>query len=213
MLTRKRFLLLFGFVALVACTTICILVFKTWPTPDLERVATPLSSASEAAPLPIFVVPQCDASNSIVAVFVHRRSKKTLSLSVVFADEDHPWPLVDQGYDVYRWSAFKRVMDVETLVYRGLRAQRAPANIDLRDVYSGEQSFEVSRPKHLDKVVAWSAFTFEGERPVIFVNTWNHMFGETTTNPGLPVTYVRDYPLYEGSRADVERFFEAVYSP
>ena len=46
---------------------------------------------------------------------------------------------------------------------------------------------------------------------MIFVNTWNHLLSNSNNNPQLDLEFVGDYPVYSGSRAEVQALYEAVY--
>lgn len=46
-------------------------------------------------------------------------------------------------------------------------------------------------------------------RILIYINTWNHMFSEKNNNPHREdLITLRDYPLYQGTRQEVEAFYQ-----
>jgi len=49
-------------------------------------------------------------------------------------------------------------------------------------------------------------------RPIIYVNTWNHMMSEVDNNPNMPKTDWADYPVYSGNSGQVQALFEAVWT-
>ena len=57
-----------------------------------------------------------------------------------------------------------------------------------------------------------SAFEQLDGRPVVHVATWNHLFSSEDRNPGLTKGLVTDFPVLQGSRADVEAVFEASWT-
>ena len=185
---------------------------RHFPAPDFARVARPPGEAERRVPLPILMLPRKDLDNGVgvVCVFVDRRRRDRTSLTVVFHDEDHPWTLVDRAYDLFRWSHFRRVMDVETFTYRHEGDEARPGAIDFDDVFAGDQRWDVLLAEHLSAVVRLDAFEQRDGRPVIYVNTWNHMFSQRDNNPGLELVTISAYPVYQGDREDCEAIFRAV---
>lgn len=58
---------------------------------------------------------------------------------------------------------------------------------------------------------SYTRFRRADGRPLIHVNTWNHMFGERSTNPKLKKVRVAEYPVYQGTREQVEAIFARVF--
>jgi hypothetical protein len=185
------------------------------PRLDLASVTRP-----ESLPfLATFEYPAIDRDrgSDVRAVFeqVFVAEKMETETTVVFGDEDQPCWLVDRFYKLFRWVRWKRLMDVETFqVERGLRYDEvARANvitctaIRFPGVFAGDQRWDVFIARHLDATVPIGDFARAGDRPVICINTWNHMFGPRTTNADRPAVRVSDYPIYHGSRAEVEALF------
>jgi hypothetical protein len=172
--------------------------------PDFAHVAKPLAGLDRGA-LPVLMLPKkdLDAGIGVVCCFADRRGGRT-SLTVVFDDEDHPWRIVDHAYDRVRWRKFFRIMDVETFDI-GAEALEFPGT------YAGAQRWDVLVAEHESATVARSAFEERGGRPVVYVDTWNHMFAERNTNPELELVAFADYPVYAGSRSDCEAIFREAW--
>ena len=184
-------------------------------------------------PLPVFRTPIQDDDCPILAVFVEYDGGDRAALHVVTADEDHPLPLVDQLYDAHRWfglvapsrrfpfvriapaasGGYRRIADIETveLVLGGSGGQRLEA-IRFPGTYSREQGWNVLLARHHSATIPAREFDFEGARPVLHVNTWNHLFGERSTNPGARHRLVRDYPVRRGTRAELQALYDGVWS-
>ena len=56
-------------------------------------------------------------------------------------------------------------------------------------------------PRHLSACVPWDRFAkTESGRVILFVNTWNHMFGEANANANERMMTVSEYDSRLGSR-------------
>ncbi len=157
---------------------------------------------------PIFILPADDSRNSISSVFINQTcsgDRLTSEITVVFSDEDHPNGLIDLLYDGYRQMKYGRSADVETFTIHSQHG--VIEKIDFKHVYAADQTFYFAQVQHYDATPAGSTFEYEGNRPVIYINTWNHMFSETDNNPALQKLIIRTYPTYPGSRMDVEALF------
>lgn len=170
----------------------------TYPEPDFAATANPADPA-ERARLPIFVTPASDRENAIAAVFVAPDGQ----VNVVWRDEDHPWRIIDHAYDLIRWHRFGRVMDVE-------RFDLEVDAIEFGSTYAREQTWDVFIARHYGERILLEAFEKRRGRPVLYVTTWNHMLAEGDANPGMEKVEDGDYPVYRGTRAEVEAMFEAV---
>ncbi len=181
--------------------------------PNFREVAKRPPKGFTVKALPVFMIPEVDIKNGndIVSVFIYREDSKTLSVTVVFQDEDHPSWITDRLYDIYRRFKYKRKMDVET--FKLLFADKSdmisalPVSISFPGTYSESQVFFTRNVKHYSKTVTLDRFTMIGERPVIYVNTWNHLFSEKNNNLDLKLVTRKDYPVYWGSRQDVEALY------
>ena len=202
------------------------------PTPDFSRTCTRLAPGALPFPLPVFRVPLVDDDCPILAVFVEQTGPEAAELHVVTADEDHPLPVIDQLYDAQRWfglveptrtfpfvrrargrAGYRRIADVETLVIQ-LDPDRpgAPAAIRFPGTYSGDQGWNVLLARHLSATIPWEHFDLDDGRPVLHVNTWNHLFSNEPNNGCERHRLVTDYPVFEGSRAHVQRQFETIWT-
>ncbi len=220
----------FIMLAITGCTT----------TPKFETIAQKVPPQLEregyTKTLPIFLLPEVDIKNGngLVAVFISKTKKNELSITVIFKDEDHPSPITDFFYDIYRRFKYHRTMDVETFFYRYNESRYSknkegsavpiPVEISFPNTYSKDQVFFCKNVKHYTAIIPFKNFlimksgackskkTGEGyPRPLVFVNTWNHMFGERNNNLGLKLTTISNYPVYYGSREDVEKLYRGKY--
>lgn len=202
------------------------------PSPDFGRSCTRVDPAALPFPLPVFRIPLVDDDCPILAVFVTLEGPSAAELHVVTADEDHPLPIVDQLYDAQRWfglverssrfpfvrrargrGGYRRVADVETVgVELDPTWPGSPAAIRFPGTYSGDQRWDVLLARHHSAEIPWDQFDLEDGRPVLYVNTWNHLFSNDPNNGCLDHRLVADYPVYQGSRADVQRHFDAVWT-
>ncbi len=212
-------------------------------TPNFETLAKKIPPQLEkegyTKTLPVFLLPEVDIKNGngLVAVFIAKTQGNDLSITVIFKDEDHPSPITDFFYDIYRRFKYHRTMDVETFFYKynGKRRENEsskttksrekfsvpiPTSISFPRTYSKDQIFFCKNVKHYSADIPFNNFLImksepckkkkSGERyprPLIFVNTWNHMFGERNNNLDLKLATIANYPVYYGSREDVEKLY------
>ena len=218
-----------------ALLLLAVLVFGppvSCPTPDFSRSGPRVAPETLPFPLPVFRVPRVDDDCPILAVFVDLTRPEVAELHVVTADEDHPIPVVDQLYDAQRWfglvepartfpfvrrsrgrAGYRRIADVETFVVELDTAPLEPPKaIRFPGTYSGNQRWGVLLARHLSATIPWEHFDLEDGRPVLHVNTWNHLFSNEGTNGCERHRLVTDYPVYLGSRGDVQRQFDTVWT-
>lgn len=169
------------------------------------------SIAQEQITLPIFSIPVFDQENGLIEVFHEVEEYKTrISVTVVFKDEDHPWCLVDNLYDAYRYFKYGRVEDIETF-YLLLNDDGSIKGVEFPGVFSGSHKFEDTKDLHGSAVFESGEISFIYGRPIIYVNTWNHMFG---INPSFDTTeeiMLYRYPHSTGSREDAEKKYSWLY--
>ncbi len=160
---------------------------------------------------PVFIMPVSDIErgNGIEAVFFEQEETEEgarIEITLVFYDEDHPSALVDGLYDVYRSSRYGRRRDVETFFFyfslRGIEGCR----FEFPGTYARDQVFLERKVEHYSSEIPASAFEYINSRPVVHVTTWNHLFRETATEPDLITRAVSEYPVYRGTRAEVEGY-------
>ncbi|TGM57835.1 surface adhesion protein Lsa23 [Leptospira adleri] len=161
--------------------------------------------------LPIFVQPEndIDDGNSLEVVYCSARetpSGKRIELSLVFQDERHPSPWKDFVYRIYRKFRYGRSKDIESLRVQFSEKGEWSA-IHLKNVYSGDQTFDADPVSHLDSILKPDLMKLENKRPILYVNTWNHMFSETDRNPGLPKKTWSDFEIRFGTREDLDGFY------
>ena len=182
-------------------------------SPDFKKAAEPVPQTFTLKAMPIFILPETDKKNGIKAVFFDNSIADILSVTVVFADEDHPSAFKDFIYDIYRRFKYKRTEDVETFEYRYVKQSDIknglPAEVVFPTTYSRNQTFFTKDVKHYSETVKFSSFTLRGNRPLIFINTWNHLFSENNNNRDLKLQVIDKYPVFRGSRADVEALYRS----
>ncbi len=129
--------------------------------------------------------------------------------TIVYEDEDAPWPW-DNIYDAIRYANWGRWEDIETYylyVYQNGTPWKfyfyygEPVN---NGIYSGSATYYTIPGPHIIAYVPWSSFSRNGNRPYIYVNTWNHALGENDNNPNMS-NWVSAYVVTQGSRVDAER--------
>ncbi|MDP6956653.1 MAG: hypothetical protein QF599_11830, partial [Planctomycetota bacterium] len=176
----------------------------------------PLGPRAQGIVLPIFAVPVLDRrqGNELLALFVELEGPRA-SLTAVWTDEDIQIPLLDALYDWHRWGKWHRVADVESFSYAFPSApgggRATPSEIIFPGAYSAQQTWDVLPAEHQVAHLPAEDFLWLDGRPVIFVNTWNHLLSNENNNPHLALEFVADYPVYAGSRAEVQKLYEAVY--
>lgn len=186
----------------------------TTKSPVLKGSSAPYYDDLFEAIKPVFSLPEDDiaAGNGIEAVWVNKTKEEgffVFEVTVVFSDEDHPAGLTDEFYDFYRRMKYHRVHDVETFrMYFDINSI-VLSEIDFADVYSAEQRFKQKKVQHFSETVPATAFEYTntGAHPVIYINTWNHMFSEKRNNPELKERLIADYLQLSGTRAEVEQLF------
>lgn len=123
---------------------------------------------------------------------------------------------------------YRRVADVETIELRlspdrGTKEREATDGghpdggrsleaIHFPGTYSAGQSWNVLLARHHSATIPAARFEREGGRPVLHVNTWNHLFSNEGNNPGAPHRLVTDYPVYRGTRGEVQALFDGVWT-
>ena len=171
-----------------------------------------LTSPDTEVILPVFSLPeQLDCmKNHIEAVFVSRHDDRE-EISVVFSDESHPNRIIDWLYHGFRHLRYGRTKDIETFVFRYQDKTNIPDSIEFPGSYSDGQRWNHFFQHHYERVLSMSDFTMSAARPVLYINTWNHLFSNKNTNDDDAnpprMTTISNYPVYRGSRQDAERWF------
>jgi hypothetical protein len=168
--------------------------------------------------LPIFQIPQIDydQDNGIEQVFYQALDSKRVQITAVFRDEDHTFKifglaLFDLGYDAYRSNHWRRIRDVESFIYHfdtvASWKSGTPTRIEFPGSYAGSQQWDVMVAQHYAGTFASNQFQWQSGRPIIHVNTWNHMFGPKNNNPSLAQKTVATYSTRNGDRRRVESLY------
>lgn len=169
--------------------------------PELEKSAAP-------QPLPfVLLVPHRDHRNPLEAVFLHSDTVgETIrqEFTLVFADEDQPFFLFDWIYDGFRKKHYARKKDTETFYFYSHRGAAAPDSVGFPGTYSGGQGFRKGLVEHHSRCFAAAGLTLEKNRPLIYVNTWNHLFSPADENAGMKKDTLRTAPMLTGSRWQAE---------
>ncbi|AKI97276.1 hypothetical protein [Kosmotoga pacifica] len=162
-------------------------------------------------PLPIFSVPDFDQRNGIIEVFYEvLENNSTISVTVVFRDEDYPCFLANILYDVYRYFRYGRIVDIETF-YLHLSAEGTVTVVEFPGVFSGDHTFKDTKNLHGSASFTATEITFIDGRPLIYVNTWNHMFGVRASFDKKYEKMIFDYPITRGGRLEAERKYSWLY--
>ncbi|MDF1666350.1 MAG: hypothetical protein P1V97_31665 [Planctomycetota bacterium] len=179
--------------------------------PDFSAMKSPTLAEFASLQKPIFAVPVEDAENPIIAVFFGALSQDIVEVSVVFSDEDHPLSLIDVLYDSYRWNfAWKREADVESFHLcfpKGHRAGTSPSSISFPTTFAGVQRFDETLVTHFSAELPYDEFHKEDQRPVIYVQTWNHLYSNRSGGGVSNWKMISDYRELRGTRQDVEKLF------
>ena len=76
--------------------------------------------------------------------------------------------------------------------------------IDFPEVHSGQQAFS-SEGEHFSAEVSGRELLHQDFRPVVYVNTWNHMMSNADYNPQSKKTTFSNFEVREGSRYQANR--------
>jgi len=172
--------------------------------------------------LPIFEQPWVDINgrllpryfegdNDLIKVYHYPWSfSDEVEITAVFKDEDYPVYDLDLVYDAWRVAQNGRIEDIETF-YINLDSGGNPQSIDFSyggtGTYSGTQEFFDLNPDHISETVQASEFSWSGDRPYIYVDTWNHLYGEDDNNPTLSDKTWTSYTTEQGTRTEAEGDF------
>jgi len=182
--------------------------------------------------LPVYALPKADTveGNGIKQVFI-AEYENGVEFTVVFMDEDRPSKLTDAVYDALRKRLFGRVEDIETHFVNGA----SPDALEFPGTYSANFDWNAAAPLHGTVTVPLDRFEqrvhsscMSAEGPVVWTNTWSHLFGEKNANPEMemcfysaapqpsadgadaPLATELTYPLFHGSRDEVDRRFKGL---
>lgn len=189
------------------------------PAAELDHAtAADIKRLREKGHLPCLAGPAVDfdGDNQCQTVYVAMYENGT-ELTFLFLDEDRPNMCEDFVYDQIRRPLFGRASDIESVVIINDK-------VVFPGTHSGEQKWDVKVPAHGEKSIDISNFAKQDDTDIIvWVNTWNHLLGETNTNPGMDITYQRameaggvesmknkNFVIRKGSRAEVDARFKGL---
>lgn len=197
-----------------------------------ESVSILSTNPYDHVPIPVQQYPDLfgatlyEGLNYVDEVFYKSNGLKTIDgvnayefeYTLVFRDEDAP-PGYDTIYDAIRYANWGRYEDIETYylyVYQSGTPWKfyfyygSPVN---NGIYSGDSTYYTLPGPHNTATVLWSAFSKNGNRPYLWVNTWNHAFGERDNNPDLS-NWQSSFTTTQGSRVNAEvKYSDCAYSP
>ena len=184
--------------------------------------------------LPVFAIPRFDlqGDNGIKQVFI-AEYEGGVEITIIFEDEDRPNVFSDMLYDFIRRPLFGRSEDIESIFLNSTNAH--PSSIDFPGTYADGATWKALAPFHGTATVPIASFEHRPHEgwandlpgPVVWVNTWSHLFGEANANPEMEMVFCsaahaasapgeptvqHAYPVYHGSRADVDSKFHGLVS-
>lgn len=178
---------------------------------ELEKIRT-------AGYLPTVATPTVDfhGKNQLTTVYI-AMYENGAEITLLFLDEDRPNACEDCLYDTIRRPLFGRCSDVESVIIIG-------NEMVFPGTYSADQTWTTKVPSHNEASISLDKFEkHDGGEIIIFVNTWNHLLGETNTNPNQEMTYQHSHPagtnedlekkdfvVRKGSRAEVDARFKGL---
>lgn len=149
------------------------------------------------------------SGNELLAVYCKSEmipQGSELQISLVFRDEIHPNSWKDFFYRIYRRLRYGRTYDIESFRLK-LDPNGKPVSLELANVYSGDQIFLQDPVEHFDKTLSSSQMKEKNSIPILYSNTWNHMFGEKDNNPDLPKQELPIAGTRFGTRSQLDDYF------
>ncbi|MFB5649838.1 surface adhesion protein Lsa23 [Leptospira wolffii] len=149
------------------------------------------------------------SGNELLAVYCKSEmipQGSELQISLVFRDEIHPNSWKDFFYRIYRRFRYGRTYDIESFRLK-LDPNGKPVSLELANVYSGDQIFLQDPVEHFDKTLSSSQMKEKNSIPILYSNTWNHMFGEKDNNPDLPKQELPIAGSRFGTRSQLDDYF------
>lgn len=208
---------------------------------------TTVKRLAAAGTLPVFAIPKVDLAgdNGIKQVFM-AEYEGGVELTVIFDDEDRPDAVSDFIYDMIRMPLFGRSEDIESIFVECKANPMKVESIEFPGTYSDGADWAAAAPLHGHATVPIGKFERRelgkasprksrlfgaaDTGPLIWINTWSHLFGETNANPKMEMVFCTVaaaadaaehnargvalpadlYPLYHGSRAEVDAKFKGL---
>ena len=160
-------------------------------------------------------------TSPIQAIFIQKSKENIWEVSLIFADEVHPWYIGYWLSLLYRKILFHRKKDIETFFVKSLSNKKV--KVSFFNTYSGSYTFFAKITFHKTK-----QFIIKIDKNFIkvYINTWNHLMSIKDNNPKLEkITCYLDLslhtkrarcfkkkdffvtiPVFYGSRKDAEFF-------
>lgn len=167
--------------------------------------------------LPVFVTPKTDADKLGKGIErVYYKSSATnndariVEITVVFKSEILPNPLINYLYGLLRAVRYRRLEDIETFTLSISKDKKieSVSFVNWSGTYGGSQTYSKIQQVHQKRTLLIGNFElYEGVRPVLYINTWNHLFAEKNTNKEMKSVRITQYPVFEGDRNDVEKYY------
>jgi hypothetical protein len=108
-------------------------------------------------------------------------------ISLVWATEHFPVPIVDELYSVFRYFAWGRITDIESITVAYEPGTRIPEYLYSSSSWSGNDTWGKWRPQHQGGYRR--GFVMEDGHPVLYVNNWCHTMDITDNNQWLNKGY------------------------
>jgi hypothetical protein len=182
--------------------------------------------------LPVIVQPECDikAGFALVGVFVRSEGNK-IHLRIIYEGEGsydrrpkRKEILNSFGTLIYRsfnYFTYRRTADIDQLCFENVDfngvKENAWKSLSTTD-YNGEQSWNRGLKKdfcfcysftyHYNLEAEYSKWGKYGDtsRPILYLNTCNHLHGPEDKNPDLSKKFWLDYPVWEGDSQAAELY-------
>lgn len=161
--------------------------------------------------IPLWIQPADDIKdgNDLEIIYCNKRETPNgnrIELSLVFRDERHPSFWKDAVYRIYRGFKYGRHKDIESLRLQFSKTGEL-STVHLKNVYSSDQKFSADPVEHFDSVLTADRLAKEEKKPVLYINTWNHMFSEKDQNPELLKKKLNNVELRTGTREQLDSFY------
>lgn len=201
---RVKFMFAFMFLLVILITTFNQLPSKIPPTSIAHQVKSPEY-------LPIIYQPKEDSKKLVALYYCSFPNSNLTEITLVFTGEDHPNWFINKIYTPFRVLRYHRIEDIETFYLKTNEEGKLQEIIFSHKgigTYANKQTYNTLNPKHCVGQIPYSEFEWSDDRPHIYVNTWNHLFGEKNNNPELSYTIRKNHPLLIGTREKAESDFK-----
>ena len=177
---------------------------------------------------PIFVQPRIDVQkNPLLAVFFDFQVHGSCEVILILAGESsyssrhvcHENRIATIFYRSHNYRTYGRTCDVNYLEYQGVSLNQQDWSHLFTTDYSGQQTWAHGHRGHIPwwftlmrhyratvPLGEWEYLSEFQSRPLVFMNTCNHLMSEKDTNPSLEKTLWIHYPCFLGTKADALKF-------